>query len=48
MGGKDSCALIAGVSSGMGCRHARLFAKDGKDIVALARSRDILEGLKTE
>jgi NADP-dependent 3-hydroxy acid dehydrogenase YdfG len=48
MGGKDSCALIAGASSGMFHEYAKLFTKDGKDTVVQAISRDKHEGLKTE
>lgn len=48
IGGKDSYALITGASSGMGYEYAKLFAKDGKNIVVLARTRDKLEGLKRD
>ena len=48
IGSKDSYALVTGASSGMGYEYAKLFAKDGKNIVVLARSRDKLEGLKTD
>ena len=48
IGSKDSYALVTGASSGMGYEYAKLFAKDGKDIVVLARSRDKLEGLKRD
>jgi len=48
IGGKDSYALVTGASTGMGYEYAKLFAKDGKNIVALARSRDKLEGLKRD
>ncbi|MBM4333382.1 MAG: SDR family oxidoreductase [Deltaproteobacteria bacterium] len=48
IGGKDSYALVTGASSGMGYEYAKLFAKDGKNIVVLARSRDKLEGLKRD
>jgi len=48
IGSKDSYALITGASSGMGYDYAKLFAKDGKNIVVLARSRDKLEELKAD
>lgn len=48
IGSKDSYALITGASAGMGYEYAKLFAKDGKNIVVLARSRDKLEGLKKD
>ena len=48
IGSKDSYALVTGASSGMGYEYAKLFAKDGKKIVVLARSRDKLEGLKKD
>ena len=48
IGSKDSYALVTGASSGMGYEYAKLFAKDGKNIVVLARSRDKLEGLKKD
>ena len=48
IGSKDSYALVTGASSGMGYEYAKLFAKDGKRIVVLARSRDKLEGLKKD
>lgn len=46
IGSKDRYALITGASSGMGYEYAKLFAKDGKNVVVLARSRDKLEKLK--
>lgn len=48
IGNKDSYALVTGASSGMGYEYAKLFAKDGKNIVVLARSQDKLEGLKRD
>ena len=48
IGSKNSYALVTGASSGMGYEYAKLFAKDGKNIVVLARSRDRLEGLKRD
>jgi short-subunit dehydrogenase len=48
IGSKDSYALVTGASSGIGYELAKLFAKDGKNIVVLARSQDKLEELKTE
>lgn len=48
IGSKDGYALVTGASSGIGYELAKLFAKDGKDIVVIARSQDKLEELKTE
>ena len=48
IGGKSSYALVTGASSGIGYELARLFAKDGKDIVVIARSKDKLEQLKAD
>ena len=48
IGSKDGCALVTGASSGIGYELAKLFAKDGKNIVVVARSQDKLEELKTE
>ena len=48
IGSKDSYALVTGASSGMGYEYAKLFAKDGKNIVVVARSGDKLEGLKRD
>jgi short-subunit dehydrogenase len=46
IGSKEGYALVTGASSGIGYELARLFAKDGKDIVVVARSKDKLEELK--
>ena len=48
IGSKDGYALVTGASSGIGYELAKLFAKDGKSIVAIARSQDKLEELKKE
>ena len=48
IGSKDGYALITGASSGIGYELAKLFAKDGKNIVVVARSQDKLEDLKKE
>jgi short-subunit dehydrogenase len=40
-------ALITGASSGLGLELARLFARDGHDLVVVARRRDHLETLAT-
>jgi hypothetical protein len=45
---KDGYALVTGASSGIGYELAKLFAKDGKNIIVVARSQDKLEELKTE
>ena len=48
IGNKDGYALVTGASSGIGYELAKLFAKDGKNVVIVARSQDKLEDLKTE
>lgn len=48
IGSKEGYALVTGASSGIGYELAKLFAKDGKNIVVVARSQDKLEGLKKE
>ena len=48
IGSKDRYALVTGASSGIGYELANLFAKDGKNLVIVARSQDRLEELKTK
>lgn len=48
IGSKDRYALVTGASSGIGYELAKLFAKDGKNLVIVARSQDRLEELRTE
>ena len=48
IGSKEGYALVTGASSGIGYELAKLFAKDGKNIVIVARSQDKLEDLKSE
>ena len=48
IGSKDRYALVTGASSGIGYELAKLFAKEDKNLVVVARSRDRLEGLKKE
>ena len=48
IGNKNGYALVTGASSGIGYELAKLFAKDGKNIVVVARSKDQLEALKAE
>jgi len=46
IGSKEGYALVTGASSGIGYELAKLFAKDGKNIVVVARSQDKLEELR--
>ena len=48
IGSKDRYVLVTGASSGIGYELANLFAKDGKNLVIVARSQDRLEELKTK
>jgi len=48
IGNRDRYALVTGASSGIGYELAKLLAKDGKNLVVIARSQDKLEELKTE
>src|SRR4030042_1777049 len=48
IGTQNGDALVTGASSGIGYQLAKLFAKDGKNIVVVARSQDRLEELKKE
>ena len=48
IGSRERYALVTGASSGIGYELAKLFAKDGKNIVVVARSQDKLEELKTQ
>ena len=48
IGREDQYALVTGASSGIGYELAKLFAKDGKNLVVVARSVDKLTELKTE
>jgi short-subunit dehydrogenase len=41
-------ALITGASAGLGLEYAKIFAKDGHDLVLVARRRDKLEALARE
>lgn len=46
--GYGKTALITGASGGIGAELARLFAKDGTNLILVARSKDKLDALKTE
>lgn len=48
IGSKEKYALVTGASSGIGYEVAKLLAKDGKNIVVVARSRAKLEELKRD
>lgn len=48
IGSKERYALVTGASSGIGYELAKLLAKDGKNLVVVARSQDKLEALKIE
>ncbi|PHX93851.1 MAG: hypothetical protein CK542_02640, partial [Acidimicrobium sp.] len=41
-------ALVTGASSGIGREFAMMLAKNGYDIVAVARRRELLESLAVE
>ena len=47
IGSKAMYALLTGASYGIGHELAKLLAKDGKNIVVVARSQNKLEELKT-
>jgi short-subunit dehydrogenase len=48
IGHKDRCALVTGATSGIGYELAKLLAKDGKDLIIIARDENRLEQVKTE
>ncbi len=48
IGSKEKYAIVTGASCGIGYELAKILAKDGKNIVVIARSRDQLEDLKKE
>lgn len=43
-----NCCLITGASGGIGMEFARVFAKNGYNLILVARSKDKLEILKKE
>ena len=48
IGSPEKYAIVTGASCGIGYELAKILAKDGKNIVVIARSRDQLEDLKRE
>ncbi len=48
IGSKEKYAIVTGASCGIGYELAKILAKDGKNVVVIARSRDQLEDLKKE
>jgi short-subunit dehydrogenase len=48
IGSPEKYAIVTGASCGIGYELAKILAKDGKDIVIIARSRGQLEDLKRE
>jgi short-subunit dehydrogenase len=48
IGSKERYALITGASRGIGYEIAKLLAKDGKNLVAVARDKNRLEEVRTE
>jgi short-subunit dehydrogenase len=48
LGSREKYAVVTGASSGIGHELAKLLAKDGKNIVVVARSPDRLDDLKNE
>jgi short-subunit dehydrogenase len=48
IGSPEKYAIVTGASCGIGYELAKIFAKDGKNIVVIARGRDKLEDLKRE
>ena len=48
MKGNNKYTVITGASSGIGYETAKAFAKRGKNLVIIARSKEILEKLKIE
>jgi short-subunit dehydrogenase len=48
IGSPEKFAIVTGASCGIGYELAKIFAKDGKNIVVIARSRDQLEDLKRD
>lgn len=48
IGHKDGYALVTGATSGIGYELATLLAKDGKNLVIVARDRNRLEQVRTE
>ena len=45
---KGKTALITGASAGIGYEIAKFFARDGVNLVLVARGKELLESIKTE
>ncbi|MFC1592993.1 SDR family NAD(P)-dependent oxidoreductase, partial [Candidatus Omnitrophota bacterium] len=48
IGHQDRYALVTGATSGIGYEVVKLLAKDGKNLIIIARDKNRLEQVKTE